>query len=1014
MSDKKMYDILGHFRNQNPELKKVEEAVKSEPVYEEVEAKGSIMEAIKNLGEKFAMFKEAKAKPDFLDVDGDGNKKEPFKKAVKDKKAVKEGQGPYELHNPKHPKFKANYEKYKAKHPDCTLAEFVAAMKKREAKMNEGKFDEPAAPDADAIAKRKRLQAIKDRQEDERGSYGSEKSNVRKVAGKAYGGSAQKDAPETDDLDEAGYSAKAGRAGKDIGKPGKNFSKIAKDAAKRYGSKERGEKVAGAVLNKLRHGVNEGADQEKTIQSPKGEIVLIQREYDMDNTPEQRTQVYAPAGMSSGEVAHYINAEVYPSDEDGSSYQYIAMLPTFGALDEEYKSPFEPDPQARALKDVIRTAQGPSGGSLTPDQIAQIGQMSTAWNKKDANTNYRTQPGQVRLTGKNTQPAAAAVNSEVDEVAPPGAKAERMVKHIKKGYAKDGKLTNKEKAIAYATAWKAHNKGQVEENVQFGDKVKNSTPNWKKAKPMKIKESRMIQEGDYYYESIGKALAEKNPNLNTAGSDFVAAVRQEMVAQGMKPNQARNILMMDEDFLMDVATSYGHYCKELAECGAPMNSFVGGAEELDEIAKLAGLPARQATCEGCGMVESSCACSHEALDEAADQEKTIDTPKGEIVLIQREYDMDNTPEQRTQVYAPAGMSSDEVAHYINAEVMPSDEEGSSYQYVAMLPTFGALDEVSAGTLKSYLGKNYRSQEEHQQNIEDTPFGSSKEWRDDAQRSADKLKQRRKGEIVAKHKLLKKGELDEAADQEKTIDTPKGEIVLIQREYDMDNTPEQRTQVYAPAGMSAKEVSRAVGAEVFPSDEEGSSYQYVAMLPTFGQELSEEEMETEGNEFSGALAKAKAAGAKDFEVGGKRYTVKEDATITVSATLEDDAIEMLRKLAGMIQDPSGVANSEISVPGPTPADLQAIETGPEVEVAEDGPNIVNAKPRKNSVLNTPREEYAASDITTKGGTGYDRNKKTYRGEWPGDNPMDAYGRDGTQVKEEALWKSYENMIETVKK
>jgi len=48
------------------------------------------------------------------------------------------------------------------------------------------------------------------------------------------------------------------------------------------------------------------------------------------------------------------------------------------------------------------------------------------------------------------------------EVAPPGAKAERMVKHIKKSYSKDGKITPKEKSIAYATAWKAHNKGTVE------------------------------------------------------------------------------------------------------------------------------------------------------------------------------------------------------------------------------------------------------------------------------------------------------------------------------------------------------------------------------------------------------------------------------------------------------------------------------------------------------------------------------------------------------------------------
>ena len=61
-------------------------------------------------------------------------------------------------------------------------------------------------------------------------------------------------------LDEASYSAKAARAGKDIGKPGKMFGKIAASAAKRYGSAERGKKVAGAVLAKLRaKNMEEGA-----------------------------------------------------------------------------------------------------------------------------------------------------------------------------------------------------------------------------------------------------------------------------------------------------------------------------------------------------------------------------------------------------------------------------------------------------------------------------------------------------------------------------------------------------------------------------------------------------------------------------------------------------------------------------------------------------------------------------------------------------------------------------------
>jgi len=57
---------------------------------------------------------------------------------------------------------------------------------------------------------------------------------------------------EQEQIDEMGYSATAARAGKDIGKPGKMFSKIAASAAKKYGSEERGKKVAGAVLAKLR------------------------------------------------------------------------------------------------------------------------------------------------------------------------------------------------------------------------------------------------------------------------------------------------------------------------------------------------------------------------------------------------------------------------------------------------------------------------------------------------------------------------------------------------------------------------------------------------------------------------------------------------------------------------------------------------------------------------------------------------------------------------------------------
>ena len=47
-------------------------------------------------------------------------------------------------------------------------------------------------------------------------------------------------------------AAKAARAGRDLGKKGKNFSKIANKAAAEYGSAAAGQRVAGAIFQKMR------------------------------------------------------------------------------------------------------------------------------------------------------------------------------------------------------------------------------------------------------------------------------------------------------------------------------------------------------------------------------------------------------------------------------------------------------------------------------------------------------------------------------------------------------------------------------------------------------------------------------------------------------------------------------------------------------------------------------------------------------------------------------------------
>lgn len=63
--------------------------------------------------------------PDDFDLDEDDFEEED---------ELEEGCGAYELHNPKHPKFKANYDKFMKKNPDSSLKDFINAQKAKEYK----------------------------------------------------------------------------------------------------------------------------------------------------------------------------------------------------------------------------------------------------------------------------------------------------------------------------------------------------------------------------------------------------------------------------------------------------------------------------------------------------------------------------------------------------------------------------------------------------------------------------------------------------------------------------------------------------------------------------------------------------------------------------------------------------------------------------------------------------------------------------------------------------------------
>ena len=120
--------------------------------------------------------------------------------------------------------------------------------------------------------------------------------------------------------------------------------------------------------------------------------------------------------------------------------------------------------------------------------------------------------------------------------------------------------------------------------------------------------------------------------------------------------------------------------------------------------------------------------------------------------------------------------------------------------------------------------------------------------------------------------------------------------------------------------------------------------------------------------------------------GKKYTVKEDININVSANGEEDVVNLIRKLSGM----------------PVVA-IQAQPAVAEEVVAEEGP-----KERDVEYTNTPREEVAGTDAAIPAGADLNRAKKQFKKEYPGDNPMAV-----AEAKEQQLWKAYETMINDLK-
>ena len=385
---------------------------------------------------------------------------------------------------------------------------------------------------------------------------------------------------------------------------------------------------------------------------------------------------------------------------------------------------------------------------------------------------------------------AAMKEEDVAEVAPPGAKAERMIKHIKKGYAKDGKLTPKEKSIAYATAWKAHKAGKVEEAVASlkpllaaGMTAEQISEGW---------EDMMKAVKKQHKDEVGTGKFDKK-NVSTGtvytrkyDADGMSNTDDEVKADGEKRGRGRpkkNTFESSIDRLM--AEAYGDHAYR------PSGEDIAGPEKKTIGDKIKGL--------GRDLMNKIAPDDETLLKDL--EKKTIGEEEGEELS----YEQDQLRQA--------------IGDDMFAQVRSATEQGAGItddMYDALYDYYTESGEMPYGTAKAR-------------------DGDPMEWIEE-----------RVGELF--------GDMTESET--------------------MNNELEE-------------------------------------MMKLAGMQVEEDDVE-EGNEFSGALAKAKASGAKEFEVDGKKYPVKEDeeqidecgpmptempmGELTISGSPE--ALAAMLKLAGL--------------------------------------------------------------------------------------------------------------------
>lgn len=483
------------------------------------------------------------------------------------------------------------------------------------------------------------------------------------------------------------------------------------------------------------------------------------------------------------------------------------------------------------------------------------------------------------------------VAGKVAEVAPPGAKAERMVKHIKQSYSKDGKFSPKEKAIAYATAWKAHKAGKVEEAaasiktlLDSGMTAKQINEGWEDMlKAVKKKDKEEKGTGKYNK----KAISTGTVYTRKYDADGMSNTDDEVKASGEKRGRGRPKKSAFEstiDRLM--AEAYGDHAYR------PSGEEIAGPEKKTIGDKLKGM-------------------GRDLMNKIAPDDETLLKDLEKKTIGEEGDDMDVGGDATDDMMSDLNYDQDQLRQAIGdemfAQIKSAVEQGMSLASTEM-------PDAMYDALYDYYTENG-----------EMPYGTAKARDGDpAEWIENKL-----DELF--------GDVAEGFNSDGSYNTSDEEAMEFD-EYDAD-----------------------LG----------------EMMKLAGMQVEEDDVE-EGNEFSGALAKAKAAGAKEFEVDGKKYQVTESdeqidecgpmpmpeeqaGRINVTTNMSTDGAKNVTVTAD--GDAADQLMQMLSLAGMKSAGAQQAQEMDAVAVAME-----EEKDPRYEASTTPDEQVMPVQVLTKGGNG----------------------------------------------